>query len=95
MRQGSVTSWGLKDHLASDRAISFMPGEQATLKYDYAAYGQPLSNNGATPPSIVNPQNKGYINEGYDAESGLRLSTTQVRRFSMRRTYHFAPCLIN
>ncbi len=61
MRQGSVTSWGLKDHLASNRAISFMAGGQATIKYDYSPYGQPLSSNGATPPSIVNPQNKGYI----------------------------------
>jgi RHS repeat-associated protein len=70
-REGTVTSWGLKDHLASNRVMSFMPGGQSTIKYDYGPYGQPLSSNGATPPSIVAPQSKGYINERYDAESGL------------------------
>jgi RHS repeat-associated protein len=70
-REGTVTSWGLKDHLASNRVMSFMPGGQAPIKYDYGPYGQPLSSNGATPPSIVAPQSKGYIGERYDAESGL------------------------
>jgi RHS repeat-associated protein len=70
-RQGSVTSWGLKDHLASNRVMSFMPGGQATIKYDYGPYGQPLTSNSATPPAITNPQSKGYINQRYDAESRL------------------------
>jgi RHS repeat-associated protein len=70
-RQGSVTSWGLKDHLASNRVMSFMPGGQATIKYDYGPYGQPLASNSATPPAITNPQSKGYIGERYDAESRL------------------------
>ncbi len=72
-REGSITSWGLKDHLASNRVMTFMPGAPTNtpIKYDYGPYGQPLSSNGSSPPSIVAPQSKGYINQRYDAESGL------------------------
>jgi RHS repeat-associated protein len=70
-REGSITSWGLKDHLASNRVITFMPGGPATIKYDYGPYGQPLGSNDSTSPSVYPPQSKGYINQRYDAESGL------------------------
>ncbi len=70
-REGANTSFALKDHLASNRVMTFMPGGQATIKYDYGPYGQPLSSNGATLPAVTNPQNKGYINQRYDAEEGL------------------------
>jgi RHS repeat-associated protein len=72
-RQGANTSFGLKDHLASNRVMSFMPGapNNTPIKYDYGPYGQPLASNSATPPSITNPQSKGYINQRYDAESRL------------------------
>jgi RHS repeat-associated protein len=70
-RQGTNTAWGLKDHLASNRVMTFMPGGPATIKYDYGPYGQPLSSNDSTSPSIYPPQSKGYINQRYDAESGL------------------------
>jgi RHS repeat-associated protein len=72
-REGSITSFGLKDHLASNRVMTFMPGapNNTPIKYDYGPYGQPLGSNGSTPPSIIGPQSKGYINQRYDAESGL------------------------
>jgi RHS repeat-associated protein len=72
-REGNITAWGLKDHLASNRVMSFMPGAatNTSIKYDYGPYGQPLSSNGSSPPSIYPPQSKGYINQRYDAESGL------------------------
>jgi RHS repeat-associated protein len=70
-RQGRVTAWGLKDHLASNRVMSFMPGGQTTVKYDYGPYGQPLGSNSSKLPSPTDPQSKGYINQRYDAESGL------------------------
>jgi RHS repeat-associated protein len=72
-RQGTNTSFGLKDHLASNRVMTFMPGapNNTPIKYDYGPYGEPLGSNSATPPSIYPPQSKGYINQRYDAESGL------------------------
>jgi RHS repeat-associated protein len=72
-REGSITSFGLKDHLASNRVMSFMPGapNNTPIKYDYGPYGQPLGSNDSTSPSVYPPQSKGYINQRYDAESGL------------------------
>jgi RHS repeat-associated protein len=72
-REGSITSFGLKDHLASNRVMTFMPGapNNTPIKYDYGPYGQPLGSNDSTSPSIYPPQSKGYINQRYDAESGL------------------------
>jgi YD repeat-containing protein len=69
-REGLATDFMLKDHLASNRVVTRMGG--ATTKMDYGPYGQPLSTNGATPPSNAGPQTKGYIGERYDPETGLQ-----------------------
>jgi RHS repeat-associated protein len=65
-RTGLITSWSHKDNLASNRVLSFMAAGQATSKHDYGPYGQPLTSNGSI---VVN--SKGYINQRYDAETGL------------------------
>jgi RHS repeat-associated protein len=65
-REGLVTSWGLKDNLASNRVMSFMPAGPATTKHDYGPFGQPLTSNGSL---ILN--GKSYINQRFDAEEGL------------------------
>jgi RHS repeat-associated protein len=72
-REGSITAWGLKDHLASNRVITFMPGapNNTPIKYDYGPYGQPLGSNASKLPSTIALQSKGYINQRYDAERGL------------------------
>jgi RHS repeat-associated protein len=66
-REGGITSWGLKDHLASNRMMTYMAGGQATSRHDYGPYGTPLTTNGST---IL--QGKAYINERFDAETGLQ-----------------------
>jgi RHS repeat-associated protein len=66
-REGGITSWGLKDHLASNRLMTYMAGGQATSRHDYGPYGNPLTSNGST---ILN--GKSYINERFDAETGLQ-----------------------
>jgi RHS repeat-associated protein len=66
-REGAITSWGLKDHLASNRMLTYMAGGQATSRHDYGPYGNPLTSNGST---IL--QGKAYINERFDAETGLQ-----------------------
>jgi RHS repeat-associated protein len=66
-REGTTTSWSHQDHLASTRATSFMPGVRSTTAHNYGPYGQPLTSNGST---ILN--GKSYINERYDAETGLQ-----------------------
>ncbi len=64
---GAVTSWGIKDHLASNRLMTFMSGGPATSRHDYGPFGQPLTSNGST---VLN--GKAYINERFDAETGLQ-----------------------
>jgi RHS repeat-associated protein len=66
-REGGITSWGLKDHLASNRLMTYMAGGQATSRHDYGPYGNPLTTNGST---IL--QGKSYINERFDPETGLQ-----------------------
>ena len=66
-REGLITSWAHKDHLASNRLVSFMAGGQATSRHDYGPFGNPLTSNGST---ILN--GKAYINERFDAETGLQ-----------------------
>jgi RHS repeat-associated protein len=66
-REGAITSWGLKDHLASNRLMTYMAGGQATSRHDYGPYGNPLTTNGST---ILN--GKSYINERFDPETGLQ-----------------------
>ncbi|MEQ1518748.1 MAG: RHS repeat-associated core domain-containing protein, partial [Usitatibacteraceae bacterium] len=66
-REGLITSWAHKDHLASNRLVSFMPGGQATSRHDYGPFGNPLTSNGST---VLN--GKAYINERFDAETGLQ-----------------------
>jgi RHS repeat-associated protein len=78
-REGSATDFMLKDHLASNRAILRMGG--ATSKQDYGPFGQPLTSNGSV---VLN--GKSYINQRYDAESGLlylhaRYDDPQLGRF--------------
>ncbi len=65
-REGAATDYLLKDHLASNRlALRQSP---ATIKrHDYSPFGQPLSTNGA-----VIPTSRAYINERFDAETGLQ-----------------------
>ena len=66
-REGLITSWADKDHLASNRLMTFMTGGQATSRHDYGPFGQPLISNGST---VLN--GKAYINERFDAETGLQ-----------------------
>jgi RHS repeat-associated protein len=66
-REGAITSWGIKDHLASNRLMTFMSGGQATSRHDYGPTGNPLTSNGST---VLN--GKAYINERFDAETGLQ-----------------------
>jgi RHS repeat-associated protein len=54
----------VKDHLSSNRLT--LNGTSVT-RHDYGPYGQPLSSNGATIPIT----GKSYINERFDAETGL------------------------
>ena len=65
-RVGLVTSWAHKDSLSSNRVMSYMSGGQAATKHDYGPFGQPLTSNGSL---VLNA--KGYINQRYDAETGL------------------------
>jgi RHS repeat-associated protein len=53
-----------KDHLSSNRLTL---NGAAVTRHDYGPYGQPLSSNGATIPIT----GKSYINERFDAETGL------------------------
>jgi RHS repeat-associated protein len=67
-REGAITSWLHKDHLASNRLVTYMAGGgQTTSRHDYGPYGQPLTSNGST---VLN--GKAYISERYDAESNLQ-----------------------
>ena len=66
-REGAITSWGIKDHLASNRLMTFMAGGPAATRHDFGPFGQPLTSNGST---IL--QAKAYINERFDAETGLQ-----------------------
>ncbi len=65
-REGAVTSWLHKDHLASNRRVSLM-GSTAATTHDYGPFGQPLATNGST---VLN--GKAYINERFDPETGLQ-----------------------
>ena len=65
-RVGLVTSWAHKDSLSSNRVMSYMSGGQVASKHDYGPFGQPLTSNGS---EVLNA--KGYINQRYDAETGL------------------------
>ena len=62
-RTGTVFNWLHKDHLGSNRVISNASGNFVE-RIPYGAYGKPLS--GA--PGV----SKAYINERYDAETGLQ-----------------------
>ena len=66
-REALITSWAHKDHLASNRLVSFMAGGQPTSRHDYGPFGNPLTSNGST---VLN--GKAYINERFDAETGLQ-----------------------
>ena len=68
-REDAVTSWLVQDHLASNRRQLFMPGGEAMQSMAYGPFGQPLQNAFITP---VLGASKGYINERYDAETGLQ-----------------------
>jgi RHS repeat-associated protein len=66
-REKTTTIWGLKDHLASNRMMTYMAGGIATSRHDYGPFGTPLTSNGST---IL--QGKAYINERFDPETGLQ-----------------------
>jgi RHS repeat-associated protein len=61
-REGSLTDFLIKDHLASNR-ITLRFGQGAQPVQSYSPYGNPKN------PSIGG---KGYINERYDPETGLQ-----------------------
>ena len=65
-REGGVVSWLHKDHLASARLSSFM-GSAPVQRHDYGPYGKPVASAAST---VLN--GKAYINERYDAETGLQ-----------------------
>jgi RHS repeat-associated protein len=62
MREGSVTKWLHKDHLASNRLVTGQTGAVLN-RTAYTPTGQPL-----TPPT----QSRAWINERYDVETGLQ-----------------------
>jgi RHS repeat-associated protein len=64
-REGAATDYLLKDHLASNRLAIRHGG--ATSRHDHGPFGNPLTSNGST---ILN--GKSYINERFDAETGLQ-----------------------
>jgi RHS repeat-associated protein len=66
-RVGGVTSWAHKDQLASTRKLSFMPTGPAASRHDYGPYGNPLTSNGS-----LALDDRGYINERFDPETGLQ-----------------------
>jgi RHS repeat-associated protein len=65
-REGSATDFMIKDNLNSNRlTIRYSP---LPIRFsDYGPYGQPLTSNGSTVLT-----SKGYINQRYDAETGLQ-----------------------
>ena len=65
-REGGAVSWLHKDHLASARLSSFM-GSAPVQRHDYGPYGKPVA---SAASSVLN--GKAYINERYDAETGLQ-----------------------
>ncbi len=73
-REGAVTSWGHKDHLSSNRLVSFMAAGPATIRADYGPFGAPLTSNGS---QVLN--GKAYINQRYDAETGLEYLNARYR----------------
>jgi RHS repeat-associated protein len=64
-RVGSATEYLVKDHLASNRLV-LRHAPAVVRTQSYGPYGQPRITNGATLP-----EGRGYINERYDAETGL------------------------
>jgi RHS repeat-associated protein len=60
-RQGTATDYLIKDHLASNRRV-IRHSPASTSRFDYGPYGKPIG----TPLN-----GKAYINERYDAETGL------------------------
>ena len=63
-RSGTTTSWLAKDHLDSNRLVTDSAGALAAGgRVSYGPYGKPQG----TPPV-----SKAYINERYDAETGLQ-----------------------
>jgi RHS repeat-associated protein len=68
-RDGLRTDFLVKDHLASNRVAMRVDG--AITQMAYGPYGEALSSNGATAPSIGWLQTRGYINERHDPETGL------------------------
>jgi len=66
-REGGLTSWAVKDHLASNRLVAFMAAGPATTRHDYGPFGQPLTSDGAT---VLD--GRAYIDERFDPETGLQ-----------------------
>jgi RHS repeat-associated protein len=65
-REGTQTLYLIKDHLASNRLT--IPQSAASLQsHAYGPYGNPRITNAATVPT-----GRGYINERFDAETGLQ-----------------------
>jgi RHS repeat-associated protein len=62
-KTGTATDTLIRDPLGSVRLAM----GAATTRHDYSAYGKPLTTNGST---AIN--GRAYINERYDAESGLQ-----------------------
>ena len=68
---GSTYQYLIKDHLASNRLVITRAATPSVTRHDYGPYGAPFK--ATTPPSPIAqiPTAKAWINERYDAESGL------------------------
>ena len=68
---GATTSWLHKDHLASNRAVSFM-GSTASQFHDYGPSGKPIGT------AITG---RAYINERFDGEANIGLQYLHARYY--------------
>jgi RHS repeat-associated protein len=65
-REGTQTLYLIRDHLASNR-LTIPQSASAMQSHAYGPYGSPRITNAATVPT-----GRGYINERFDAETGLQ-----------------------
>ena len=78
---GATPSWLHKDHLASNRAVSFM-GSTASQFHDYGPYGMPIGT------AITG---RAYINERYDAEASINLQYLHARYYDPNLPRFLSP----
>ena len=78
---GANASWLHKDHLASNRAVSFM-GSTASQFHDYGPSGKPIG-------SAIN--GRAYINERYDNEAHIGLQYLHARYYDPNLPRFLSP----